>query len=225
MSRVWDHSLQKGGDLLVLLALADFANDAGECWPSVPIIAQKARLTERQTQRVLNALESAGEVKRNRSNGGRNRRNRYFITVPENPDKITVTKLQGKNNSEIRDTKTLTPMSPALNRHRTVSKRAHTKSVRDPAVEEFKKSWGTEFQQRFAVAYHFNHGKDGALVKQLLQTFTLEALRDRAVKFFNLDDDWIRTKGGFTIGVFKGQINKLNSTGQLQTSARREMPA
>ena len=30
MTRVWAHSQQKGGELLVMLALADFANDAGE---------------------------------------------------------------------------------------------------------------------------------------------------------------------------------------------------
>ena len=128
MARVWASSQQKGGELLVMLALADFSNDAGESWPSIPVLAQKARLTDRQVQRVLNTLEELGEIRRNRSNGGRNRRNHYFITVSENPDIITGKKLQGKNNSVIDDTKTLTPMSPALNRHRTVNKRDATES-------------------------------------------------------------------------------------------------
>ena len=61
MSRVWAHSQQKGGELLVMLALADFANDAGEAWPSIPVLSEKARLSARQTQRVLNTLEAAGE--------------------------------------------------------------------------------------------------------------------------------------------------------------------
>ena len=90
MARVWAHSQQKGGELLVMLALADFANDTGECWPSIPVLAQKARLSDRQTMRVLNTLQSSGELRRSRSNGGRNRRSHYFITVTENPDKITV---------------------------------------------------------------------------------------------------------------------------------------
>ena len=113
MSRVWAHSQRKDGELLVMLALADFANDAGESWPSIPILAQKARLTERQTRRVLTKLEDVGEIRRVKSNGGRNRRNHYFITLSENPDKITGKELQGKNNPVICDTKTLTPMKRA----------------------------------------------------------------------------------------------------------------
>jgi hypothetical protein len=47
-------------------------------------------------------------VRRIRSTGGRNRRNRYFVTLPENPDKITTKQLQGKNNTVICDTETVT---------------------------------------------------------------------------------------------------------------------
>ena len=122
MARVWAHSQQKGGELLVMLALADFANDDSECWPSIPTLAQKSRLSERQTRRVLNVLVTAGELRRRPSNGGRNRRNHYFITVTENPDKITLTELPCKNNPDTGDRETLSPMSGALNRHRNVNK-------------------------------------------------------------------------------------------------------
>jgi hypothetical protein len=63
MARVWAQSTRKDGELLVMLALADFANDAGESWPSIPELAQKARLTERQTRRVLIKLEQVGEIR------------------------------------------------------------------------------------------------------------------------------------------------------------------
>jgi Helix-turn-helix domain len=128
MARVWAHSQRKDGELLVMLALADFANDAGESWPSIPVLAAKARLTDRQARRVLIKLEQAQEIRCVKSNGGRNRRNHYFITVSENPDNITLTKLQGKNNPVIEGHKTLTPMSGALNRHRTVNKKESTES-------------------------------------------------------------------------------------------------
>lgn len=133
MARVWAHSQCEGGELLVMLALADFSNDAGESWPSIPVLAEKARLSQRQTRRVLNILEVGGEISRSRSNGGRNRRSHYFITVSENPDKITLTKLQCNNTSVKKNTvtgdhKTLTPMSGALNHHRTVNKRESTES-------------------------------------------------------------------------------------------------
>ena len=126
MARVWGNSQQSGGGLLVMLALADFANDAAECWPSIPILAQKARLTEREIRYLLPKLEEAGEVRLQRSNGGRNRRNRYVVTVSENPENISLKKIQGKNFTEICDTKTLKPTSGALNRHRTVNKKEST---------------------------------------------------------------------------------------------------
>ena len=62
MSRVWEGSRQSGGALLVLLAIADFADDQGLAFPSVRTLARKARLSERQVQRVLAELATAGEL-------------------------------------------------------------------------------------------------------------------------------------------------------------------
>ena len=59
MSAVWEHAPVDGGSLLVLLAMADFANENGICWPAIPTLAKKARLSERQVQRVLHDLEDA----------------------------------------------------------------------------------------------------------------------------------------------------------------------
>ncbi len=122
MGRVWAQSSRKDGELLVLLALADFANDQGESWPSVPVLAHKARLSERQARKVLDKLEQAGEIRRVRSNGGRNRRNHYVVLLPENPEIKTLIKEQGLINPVSYDRKTLSPVTGALNRHRTVNK-------------------------------------------------------------------------------------------------------
>jgi len=43
---------------LVLMALADIADDQGLCWPSVKALARKCSLSERSVQRVLRSLES-----------------------------------------------------------------------------------------------------------------------------------------------------------------------
>ena len=59
MSAVWEKAPVDGGSLLVLLAMADFANDNGICWPSLPALGRKARLSERQVRRVLRDLEDA----------------------------------------------------------------------------------------------------------------------------------------------------------------------
>ncbi len=78
MSAVWDFGPQKQGPLLVMLALADYANDQGECWPSMKSIAEKARMTERGAQKILRQLEADGWVKIETGNG-RKGCNRYAI--------------------------------------------------------------------------------------------------------------------------------------------------
>jgi hypothetical protein len=62
MSYVWEHSKQQGGTLLVLLAIADFADDAGVAYPKVPALAAKARLSETSIHRILRDLQTAGEL-------------------------------------------------------------------------------------------------------------------------------------------------------------------
>jgi hypothetical protein len=165
-----------------MLALADFSNDVGESWPSIPVLAQKARLTERQTRRVLIKLIEAGEIRKVQSNGGRNQRNHYFITVPEYHDNITGKVLLGNNTSEKKytgfgDTKTLTPMSGALNRHRTVNKERRTESDKQipsfsAVVNSFPKkskpgrqpdSAQAETFARFYSAYPKRMGREAAV--------------------------------------------------------------
>lgn len=69
MSQVWESGPEKQGHLLVMLALADYANDAGKCWPSIRSIAEKARMTERGVQKILRTLEDQGWVETAVGNG------------------------------------------------------------------------------------------------------------------------------------------------------------
>lgn len=64
MTLVWDRFPGSGSDLLCMLALADYANDAGErIYPAVTTIARRLRLSHRQTQRVLAVLVANGWIK------------------------------------------------------------------------------------------------------------------------------------------------------------------
>lgn len=186
MARVWAQSTRKDGELLVMLALADFANDQGECWPSIPVLAEKARLTERQVRRVLDKLEDIGEIRRIRSTGGRNRRTRYFLTLPENADIITGKKLQGnEENPDMEDRKTLVPVSGALNHHRTVNKNtepngseslSHSKkrkqSAPDPAIltafHEFYQAFPRHVAKQEAERAWRKLNPDAELVKAIM---------------------------------------------------------
>jgi Helix-turn-helix domain len=78
MTAIWDHSRYEGGDPLVLLALADWADDQGRCWPSVPSIAQKVQMKERQVYNILRKLH-ADEIIHCEPRGRRGRNTTYLI--------------------------------------------------------------------------------------------------------------------------------------------------
>ncbi len=61
----WKQSI-RGNALLVLLALADQASDAGSCWPSQSTLAAKCGISERALQTHLAALEAGGYISRER---------------------------------------------------------------------------------------------------------------------------------------------------------------
>lgn len=61
-SWVWQHSGAAGNDLLLLLALADVADDNGRCWPSVAHLADKTKLSRATVQRRMKALREAGKI-------------------------------------------------------------------------------------------------------------------------------------------------------------------
>ena len=45
MALVWDRTDLSQSETLVLLALADRADEQGRCWPSIDGIAERARVT------------------------------------------------------------------------------------------------------------------------------------------------------------------------------------
>lgn len=63
MSEVWKLDLPDS-QKIVLLALADCANDEGHCWPSMRTLAAKCTKGERTVQGVIKLLVEAGHVTR-----------------------------------------------------------------------------------------------------------------------------------------------------------------
>ena len=62
MNRVWDQAHVGSNQLLVLLALADRADEDGICWPGVAYLAERARVQDRQVQRIIQELVRTGEL-------------------------------------------------------------------------------------------------------------------------------------------------------------------
>ncbi len=76
MSQVWDLTLP-AFDKLVLLALADCANDEGLAWPSISTLKRKSGAGERTVYRAIVAMEALGILSIERIAG---KGNRYTIT-------------------------------------------------------------------------------------------------------------------------------------------------
>ncbi len=70
MAWVWEHAPAAGNELLVLLAIADRANDEGaDAWPSQETLCTKTRLSRRTVQRAIYELEQRGLLHVERGSG------------------------------------------------------------------------------------------------------------------------------------------------------------
>ena len=96
----------------------------------------------------------------------------------------------------------------------------------DSRVREFFAFWKEEYQKQFGEPYFFNGAKEGKLIKDYLLQFDLPKLQKLALRFFGSKDSWVQEHGGYTIGVFASQINKLISIAKTieNRSQRNVMP-
>ena len=91
-SEVWASSSSKSSSRLVLLALADYTDDDGYCYPSIARLAVKCVLTERGVQLILRDLERTGELVTERG-AGRGNVNAYWVLPPATLERL---RLEGK---------------------------------------------------------------------------------------------------------------------------------
>lgn len=82
-ARVWalDDKELKDARLLTLLALADFATDACLAWPSVPTLAQRTRICERQVQRAIQWLVEQSYLEIATKGNGRGNVTTYKVSL------------------------------------------------------------------------------------------------------------------------------------------------
>lgn len=76
---VWEEAAASGADLLILLAIADTANDEGVAWPSKASLLRKTRVGANTLDRRLKALRDAGLLLREERAGTSNL---YRLPVP-----------------------------------------------------------------------------------------------------------------------------------------------
>jgi hypothetical protein len=78
---------------LILMALADAANHANECWPGIPFVAEKCGVSPRTVQRVLRGFEATKlmSVSDRFTAAGRRTSNVYRLHIDgvSSPDKLS----------------------------------------------------------------------------------------------------------------------------------------
>jgi helix-turn-helix protein len=127
-TQVWNGSQHKSGDLLVLLALADHADDQGKAWPGIPLLARKARLSERHTRRCLNRLMSSCEVEI-LPNAAPSGRNLYHIRL----DRLTPDNLSARTPASY-------DVTPVSNNTDTADRAAAPTYIEEPSTEPSEQS-------------------------------------------------------------------------------------
>lgn len=86
---VWCNSQSRNGARLVMLALADRADDSGCAWPSIEDICERTLLSPRAVQKGISKLVEIGELEVEEG-GGRRVRNRYrIVPKPRTSDGVT----------------------------------------------------------------------------------------------------------------------------------------
>lgn len=109
MTWAWEQSLPPTSKLL-LMALADIADDAGACWPRIRTLALKCCISERTVQRTLKQFEALDllEIKPRFTAGGGQTSSAYQLRLSSPPDKLSPPRSHGGGESDTGDTRGVT---------------------------------------------------------------------------------------------------------------------
>lgn len=113
---------------LVLILLADRANDDGECWPGLGSVSKDCNVSERTLMRYLDKMESLGLLSREKrkAENGRQVTNLYRLNLACKPgDNLSPGVDEPGDN---RDTNRVTTVSPVLKEEPTVLTQSNTRA-------------------------------------------------------------------------------------------------
>jgi hypothetical protein len=82
MNSAWARTDLTTHQKIVLLALADRADEKGMCWPSIGWLVARTSMSERGVQKTIRTLEELGLLERQNWSG---RSNRFVLNLPPHP--------------------------------------------------------------------------------------------------------------------------------------------
>ena len=122
----WEQELTNPSEKLVLLAIADHANDDGMCWPSMSHVAERCLLSTRQIQRITEQLVDYGLVTRERRKRPDGTLGTYTYTL-----NIHRTPMSGPTGHP----------RPVVHRTPVSAHNRHNRTVIEPTHDHFDRFW------------------------------------------------------------------------------------
>lgn len=196
---------------MLLIVLADFANDEGVCWPSIKSLARHADLGERHVSAELKELAKDGYLTIEEHAG---KSNHYRLNIPEgvnhgsgvkrsrgmNPSSgvnrsASRTTVQGGDEPQATPTPAPQAITTTLNPHKTISEPSRrAQAFAQPRAMTYPPAF-----EEFWEAYPKKKSKGDAFKawKQLRPDADLRAHMLRSVEQLSRSDDWRKESGKY----------------------------
>ncbi|MET9055474.1 helix-turn-helix domain-containing protein [Streptomyces bacillaris] len=192
---VWARSESRNGARLVLLALADRADDNGLAWPSIDDLVERTKLSRRAVQKGIAALVEEGELTVE-NGGGRHRSNRYRI-VPKQCTSDGVTTEEPRTYDGVPALETVHSAQETANfATETVHSalRNPVQSAPEPPVEPSREPSGNQLQQSAPPAHlpAVRDGEAGHYPAWLIELMDAMSLAGINLPWKFVGDDMIR---------------------------------
>lgn len=200
-------------ETLMLLALADYADQDGKCWPSKETLARRSRVSKRTVDKYLKIL-SENNWLRIESKGGR-KSNNYYLNLDKIYREGTLQPCKActpQNSVRVQDLHP-TPAShvaPELPIE-DLKDRQQRKPLPVPQPKDhtwFTAWWCFSYQQIVGEKYAYQK-KDAGQIKQLLSVLGLMETTCRACVYFSLPPAKRFPRGSPTVGGLLHQINEV----------------
>ncbi len=214
MGKVWRREDLNTSEKMVLLALADYSNIHGHCWPAVETLAQRCSVGDRQVRRIIKKLEADGLLMVK----NRGRRSNYYILdldiKTDTSDQLNnhVEGLTGHLEQVKPDMGDRSINEPPVEPKRPAAKKPLPDS---PAIKTQPKDhtwftvwWCFAYQQIVGEKYAYQK-KDAGQIKQLLSLLGLIDTTCRACAYLTLPEAQRFPRGSPTVGGLLLQINEV----------------
>jgi hypothetical protein len=201
---------------LLMVSLAEFADENGLCWPSKETLSRRAQVSKRTVDKYIKLLAADGWISVSENRGRRS--NSYNLNLGKiyNPQPCKTCMSEVQSMLQVRPAAHVAP-EPLYNHHRTPAAplaqpaRVHESKLQKPKSDHawFSAWWVHSFGQIVGEKYAYTK-KDAGQVDRLLKMLGLGDAVTRACVYLSLPEAKRFPKGAPTIGGLLCQINEVS---------------